>query len=394
MKTPARRITAAATAREWAVVTIDGKSRIEGITKQALVQRTGLSTRDLRAVDPSLSYPSSIFGRERAIVVNLEHIKAIITASEVLLSNSRDPLVEPVRRELESRLAGGTQKLLSPDNAQGGQESTNDVPRGSTTKALPFEFRALELCLELASKRLEIETLALEKEAYPALDELTHNVSTLNLERVRQIKSRLVGISSRVQKIRDELEHLLDDDVDMAFMHLSEKLMYQASVGQSSRFDFYKQPPQSEEESDGDYEDEDALQEEKDDENENETVIGFRPNLDELEMLLEAYFVQSEGILNKLTTLREYVDDTEDYINILLDDKQNQLLQMGVMLSTATMILSLGITIVGLLGMNIHIPLFDVPPSLSFWETTGGVFGGSLGLYIIILAYYRKRKLL
>ncbi|KAJ4756671.1 Magnesium transporter MRS2-F [Rhynchospora pubera] len=288
-------------------------------------------------------------------------------------------------------------KLLSPDNvfnAQGGQRSTNDVPRGGTTKALPFEFKALELFLELASKHLDIETLALEKEAYPALDELTHNVNTLNLEQVRQIKGRLVGISSRVQKIRDELEHLLDDDMNMAFMHLSEKLMYQASVGQSSRFDFYKQPPQSGEESDGDHEEEDALQEEKDDENENETVIGFRPNLDELEMLLEAYFVQSEGILNKLATLREYVDDTEDYINIMLDDKQNQLLQMGIMLSTATMILSLGITIVGLLGMNIHIPLFDVSPSLSFWEATGGVIGGSLGLYIIILAYYRKRKLL
>ncbi|XP_078172555.1 magnesium transporter MRS2-F-like isoform X3 [Carex rostrata] len=327
MKTPGRRKTAAATAREWAVVTGDGKSCLEEITKQGLVQRTGLSTRDLRVVDPVLSYPSSIIGRERAIVVNLEHIKAIVTASEVFLSNSRDPLVEPVQKELESRLAGDTQK--------GGQESTNDVPRGGTTKPLPFEFRALELCLELASKRLEIETLALEKEAYPALDELTHNVSTLNLERVRQIKSRLVGISSRVQKVRDELEHLLDDDVDMAFLHLSEKLAYQASVGQSSRFDFYKQPPQSDEESDGSGHDiESEVLTEKDEENENETVIGFRPNLDELEMLLEAYFVQSEGILNQLTTLREYVDDTEDYINIMLDDKQNQLLQMGVMLST------------------------------------------------------------
>jgi hypothetical protein len=44
--------------------------------------------------------------------------------------------------------------------------------------------------------------LALEKEAYPALDELTSKVSTLNLEHVRQIKSRLVGLSGRVQKVR------------------------------------------------------------------------------------------------------------------------------------------------------------------------------------------------
>ena len=45
------------------------------------------------------------------------------------------------------------------------------------------------------------QTQTLEQEAYPALDELTSNISTLNLERVRQIKSRLVAISGRVQKV-------------------------------------------------------------------------------------------------------------------------------------------------------------------------------------------------
>ena len=121
------------------------------------------------------------------------------------------------------------------------------------------------------------QTSMLEKEAYPALDALTSKVSTLNLERVRQIKSRLVAISGGVHKVinrsspwtttvtfasllastsrvilkhsprswafcqvRDELEHLLDDDTDMAAMHLSEKLAYQAA-GQSARFDIGKE---------------------------------------------------------------------------------------------------------------------------------------------------------
>jgi hypothetical protein len=54
-------------------------------------------------------------------------------------------------------------------------------------------------CLEPACASLQ--TCALEEEAYPALDELSSNVSTLNLERVRQIKSRLLAISGRVQKV-------------------------------------------------------------------------------------------------------------------------------------------------------------------------------------------------
>lgn len=46
-----------------------------------------------------------------------------------------------------------------------------------------------------------MQARTLEQEAHPALDKLTSKISTLNLERVRQIKSRLVAISGRVQKV-------------------------------------------------------------------------------------------------------------------------------------------------------------------------------------------------
>lgn len=46
-----------------------------------------------------------------------------------------------------------------------------------------------------------IQAITLEQEAYPTLDKLTSVLSTLNLERVRQIKSRLIEISGRVQKV-------------------------------------------------------------------------------------------------------------------------------------------------------------------------------------------------
>lgn len=41
----------------------------------------------------------------------------------------------------------------------------------------------------------------MDEEAHPALDKLTTKINTLNLERVRQIKSRLVAITGRVQKV-------------------------------------------------------------------------------------------------------------------------------------------------------------------------------------------------
>ncbi|GKE34463.1 magnesium transporter MRS2-3-like protein [Tanacetum coccineum] len=81
-------------------------------------------------------------------------------------------------------------------------------------------------------------------------------------------------------------------------------------------------------------------------------------DIEELEMLLEPYFVQINGTLNKLTTLKEYVDDTDDYIKIMQDAKQNHLMQMNVILATATLVVSAFVALSGVFGINIHIDLF------------------------------------
>ncbi|XP_020253190.1 magnesium transporter MRS2-F-like [Asparagus officinalis] len=367
------------------------------------MRRTGLPARDLRVLDPMLSYPSTILGRERAIVINLEHIKAVITATEVLVPNSTSPLVGPFVQELQARVSAPQQTTENGETGRGAMEKVNlsgkmaegslglphsDVGKDGGAKMVPFEFRALEVCLESACKCLESETLTLEKEAYPALDELTSKISTLNLERVRQIKSRLVALSGRVQKVRDELEHLLDDDMDMAEMYLTEKLMSNRVGEMSSRGDLDNDGSEMDEERDEDFKNET--------ESSHGSYIGFKPSIEELEMLLEAYFVQIDGTLNKLSTLREYVDDTEDYINIMLDEKQNQLLQMGVMLSTLTLVLTAGVVVVGIFGMNIGIDLYNAPngPYHKFWETTFSTFGGCVVLYILAIGWGKKSGLL
>nr|CAB3475169.1 unnamed protein product [Digitaria exilis] len=358
---------AAAASREWMVVPASGPARVEEAGKYAVMARTGLPARDLRVLDPLLSYPSTILGRERAIVVNLERVKAVITAAEVLLPNSKDPAFTRFVHDLQTRAAdltdmeGDSSAVASPfpvPNSSKGHEleMTNKstvVPEMTSSSSMPNL---------AAAKDGNTKTSTLEQEAYPALDELTSKISTLNLERVRQIKSRLVAISGRVQKVRDELEHLLDDEMDMAEMDE----------------DYRSEPDGS-----------------------NGSFIGYKPHIEELEMLLEAYFVQIDGTLNKLSHLREYVDDTEDYINIMLDDKQNQLLQMGVMLSTATVVITAGVAVVGLFGMNIGISLYNSDTeeetragNVRFWETTFGTISGCVILYIIAMGWGKRSGLL
>lgn len=91
--------------RAWMVVSETGQARLQEVGKHSIMRRTGLPARDLRALDPVLSYPSSILGRERAIVINLEHIKAIITAKEALMLNSSNPLVVQFVQDLQHRIA-------------------------------------------------------------------------------------------------------------------------------------------------------------------------------------------------------------------------------------------------------------------------------------------------
>nr|XP_012572195.1 magnesium transporter MRS2-F-like [Cicer arietinum] len=120
---------------------------------------------------------------------------------------------------------------------------------------------------------------------------------------------------------------------------------------------------------------------------------GIKLDVEELEMLLEAYFAQINGILQKLTSLSEYVDDIEDYINIMLDDKRNQLLQVSITLNTINMIVNAGIVVVGLFCMNIHIDLFDGKPR-QFWATTAGTLVGCILLFLVSVWWGKKRYLL
>ncbi|GAA0167146.1 RNA splicing factor [Lithospermum erythrorhizon] len=119
-------------------------------------------------------------------------------------------------------------------------------------------------------------------------------------------------------------------------------------------------------------------------------------DVEELEMLLEAYFVQVDGTLNKLSTLKEYVDDIEDYINIMLDDEQNHLLQMGVILTTATLVVSAFVVVAGIFGMNIQIDLFDNTKTgmKEFLWIVGGSTAGTIFLYVVAIGWCKHKRLL
>ncbi|KAA0055479.1 magnesium transporter MRS2-5-like isoform X2 [Cucumis melo var. makuwa] len=99
------------------------------------MRRCSLPSRDMRLLDRLFLCPSTILGREKAIVVSLEQIRCVITSDEVILMNSLDGCAAQYKSELCKRL-------------QANKDQSDD---------LPFEFRALELALELTCLLLDAQ---------------------------------------------------------------------------------------------------------------------------------------------------------------------------------------------------------------------------------------------
>ena len=153
-------------ARKWVKVDKAGNSSIIQAEKNELTQQLGVQLRDLRVLDPFLaaSYPSAILSRDRALIVNLEHIKCIIATDHVLVTNAEDDTVLAFVEELQRRCASG------PDNANNKEDSSQSSPdlvvmseKGDMTKEnmfpfleISFELRALEVVLESVSRAWQL----------------------------------------------------------------------------------------------------------------------------------------------------------------------------------------------------------------------------------------------
>ncbi|CAN6999889.1 unnamed protein product [Brassica oleracea var. botrytis] len=390
--------------KSWIRVDTFANTQVIEVDKFSMMRRCDLPARDLRLLDPLFVYPSTILGRERAIVVNLEQIRCIITADEVLLLNSLDNYVLRYVVELQQRLKASAVGEVWNQDRNELIRRRNNVFQNSSPDYLPFEFRALEIALEAACTFLDAQASELEIEAYPLLDELTSKISTLNLERVRRLKSRLVALTRRVQKVRDEIEQLMDDDGDMAEMYLTEKkkrmegslnggdhhslLGYRSNDGLSlsAPVSPVSSPPDSSRRL------EKSLSIARSRHDSARSSESATENIEELEMLLEAYFVVIDSTLNKLTSLKEYIDDTEDFINIQLDNVRNQLIQFELLLTTATFVVAIFGVVAGIFGMNFEIDFFEKPGAFKWVLTITGVSG--LLVFLAFLWFYKRRRLM
>lgn len=184
-------------------------------------------------------------------------------------------------------------------------------------------------------------------------------------------------------QVRDELEHLLDDNEDMADLYLTRKWNQNQQAEALLEGTVSVAPPHN---TSNLY----RL-------TSNRSASMVTSNMDEddvedLEMLLEAYFMQLEGMRNKILTVREYIDDTEDYVNIQLDNQRNQLIQLQLILTMASFAITAETLLASLFGMNIPCPLYNI--NGIFWYFVWSITAFCFVLFMVVLGYARWKKLL
>uniref|UniRef100_A0A7S3BNU4 Magnesium transporter n=1 Tax=Prasinoderma singulare TaxID=676789 RepID=A0A7S3BNU4_9VIRI len=435
--------------RTWIVFEPSGTVRRYTADRHRLVRRLAVPARDLRVLDPAMHTPAAILCREKALVVNLGFIRMVLCADQayLLFSGFDDMQMEQVRgfadtlrQVLQGRSAPAASS--SGQTRDSGYASDGDLSSGrggasgagtgygSDSSEVPhsngpskldrgidsvlkfgtgsgatfrqrqqnyFEFRVLEAALERVVGNLERETAELETSAYPALDKLTFQVTSSNLDTVRLIKGKMNRLHNRATQFRDELEQLLANDDDMNEMYLTRKLVAEAdeSVATSpfpgaGKLGGRRLGADESEEKD----EPPAL-------NRQTTVAmptAFAYDVEEIEDLLETFNEQILAVVYKLSTLREYIDDTEDYIAIMQDSHRNRLIQMDLIVTCGTFCLTIYNVVGALFGMNIPNPLGGVlnegEENFGDWYAiTWSFLGLSLVLFVVMFIFIKKRAI-
>ncbi|EEF31700.1 magnesium transporter MRS2-4 [Ricinus communis] len=382
-------------ARLWMRFDRLGNSELMECDKSVIIKRVSIPARDLRILGPLFSHSSNILAREKAMVVNLEFIRAIVTAEEVLILDPLRqevlPFVDQLRQQIPFKRpynVQGAGHAESQDNemriATGGQWLPVPEAQEGLQSELPFEFQVLEIALEVVCTYLDSNVADLERDAYPVLDELARNVSTKNLEHVRSLKSNLTRLLARVQKVRDEIEHLLDDNEDMADLYLTRKWIQnqqsEALLGAAASNSIITATPHLP-----------RLNSSRSASLVTGSILDEN-DVEDLEMLLEAYFMQLDGTRNKILSVREYIDDTEDYVNIQLDNQRNELIQLQLTLTIASFAIAMDTLLASFFGMNIPCRLYEMDGVFGYF--VGSTSAACFLLFMLVLGYARWKKLL
>ena len=136
----------------WVRVNTQGAVNKLSLEKTKIASLLRVPLRDLRVLEPTTadSYSAAVLCRERAIVVNLEQIKVLITSEEVIMTDSQTSTVTHFLPELRNRLVrrkkireskskpSMTIDLSAVDLSAMGEHATTTAAAAAAAAAMPL----------------------------------------------------------------------------------------------------------------------------------------------------------------------------------------------------------------------------------------------------------------
>ncbi|XP_028983964.1 magnesium transporter MRS2 homolog, mitochondrial isoform X2 [Betta splendens] len=269
----------------------------------------------LQARDLRFQHSNSLTTRNNCIIIRMESLKAIVTPQALLVLDFRGLGLERwLVLELGPQLA-------------------------SQTHSLPFEFRALEAILQHKVNSLQTRLNEVEPAILDILESLVDpkilSADRSKLHVLLQNSKSLSELETDIKVFKDSLLKILDED------ELIEELCLTK----------WTDPRVFEESS-----------------------LGI-DHAEEMELLLENYYMQAEELGNKARELKGLIDDSESVIFINLDSHRNVMMRLNLQLTMG----SFSLTLFGLIGVAFGMNLtscFEEDPHV-FWLITGFMFLGS-----------------
>jgi len=299
-----------------------------------------LPIRDLRVFLRSRSSRSGTLGPHRkptlvprpasgCYIFDMEHIRFLCYTDRCLI-------LDPERPLLQSFLG-----LLSSDlNGKGDTKShIRHLYQDPTSPRSDFEHIVLETALASVVNKFNRHLEIIKPPLDVLLQEITQDPATYNLRRLLAFRKSLSEFEASVKEVMKEVEVLLSNDEDLVQLYLTSP---ERDVTDHT----------------------------------------------ELELIFESYYADFEEIVAEIKTVKDTIEDTNQFISAHLDSVRNKMLRMSLMMEMGALALGSGAVVGGVFGMNLVSGLEEHPQA--FLTVLGGMGLMMCGIFTGFSMKYRK----
>lgn len=334
--------------------TIDSTGHVIGISenipKTKFLSENKLYARDLRSIDHTpVSIVPAILVRDKCILINLLHIKAMITHDRVLVFSTQDGHANSAKLglfmyDLESKLQSNSciHHVYDSSGSAGADHKEGTV----TQYKQSFEMKALESILINVVSTLETEMKQHISTVNDILASLEDHIDREQLKELLIRNKALIKFHQKSLLIKNVINELLDNDEDLIGMYLTEKFATPEIVKNRALDDH-----------------------------------------EDVELLLESYYKQCDEMVQQAGQVIANVKNTEEIINIILDANRNSLMLMELKVTITTLGFTTGAFFASLYGMNLE--NFIEETSYGFGAVSTAIIAFSVGVSIFNFTHLR-----